>query len=90
MANIKSAKKKAKQAEKHRAANSQKKTKLRTYIKKVRNLKEQGKSDEAAKAFKDAASIIDKSANKKLIHKNKANRLKSRLAKNTPAKSEKK
>ncbi len=80
MANIKSAKKKAKQAIKHRIANAQKKTKLRTYVKKVRNAADEGKKDEALKMLNESYSVIDKSVNKKLIHKNKANRLKSKIA----------
>ncbi|HPG31536.1 MAG TPA: 30S ribosomal protein S20 [bacterium] len=80
MANIKSAKKKARQAEKHRIANSQKKTKLRTIVKKVRAAAEGGKKEEASKMLKESYSVIDKSVNKNLIHKNKANRLKSKIA----------
>nr|MBP7653689.1 30S ribosomal protein S20 [Candidatus Dependentiae bacterium] len=49
MANIKSAKKKAKQAIKHRIANAQKKTKLRTYVKKIKNDTNKSKKDETLK-----------------------------------------
>ncbi len=80
MANIKSAKKKAKQAIKHHEANIQKKSKLRTYVKKVRSLAAEG-SDKAVKILPEAYSVIDKSVKTNIIHKNKANRLKSKLAK---------
>lgn len=79
MANIKSAKKKAKQAEKHNIANSQQKAKVRTYIKKTRALTEEGKLDDAKKVLKEAYSVLDKAAKTNLIHKNKASRLKSKL-----------
>ena len=80
MANIKSAKKKAKQSIKHKTANTQQKSKMRTYIKKTRTLTEEGKLDEAKEFLKTAYSVLDKAAKTNLIHKNKAARLKSKLA----------
>ena len=81
MANIKSAKKKAVQAVKHREANIQKKTKLRTFMKKARAAVTTGEIEETKKTLEATFSVIDKSAKKNIIHKNKANRLKSKLAK---------
>ena len=89
MANIKSAKKKAVQAIKHREANTQKKTKLRTFIKKARTVTAAGETAQTEKTLKSAFSVIDKSAKKNIIHKNKANRLKSQLAKAAAKQSKK-
>jgi len=81
MANIKSAKKRMKKSAKQRDINAQKKTKLRTYVKKVRKLVVEKRIEEAEKTLVPAFSVIDKTAKLNLIHKNKANRLKSRLTK---------
>jgi small subunit ribosomal protein S20 len=83
MANIKSAKKRAKKSAKLRLTNRQKRSELRTYIKKVRSLVEEKKVDDAKVILKKACSVIDKASNKNLIHTNKARRLKSRLMKLT-------
>lgn len=79
MANIKSAKKRARQSEKARIHNMALRSKLRTAIKKVRTAIE-GKSAEAAqKAYKLAVPVIDGMVNKKIIARNTAARYKSRL-----------
>jgi small subunit ribosomal protein S20 len=52
---------------------------LRTYIKKVVKTIQVGKHEEAVQAYKEAVPVIDRMANKGLIHKNKAARHKSRL-----------
>lgn len=52
---------------------------FRTFIKKVIAAVEAGDKKEAQTAYKSAAAMIDKTANKGLIHKNKAARQKSRL-----------
>ena len=79
MANIASAKKRARQSEKRRHHNASFRSMFRTQIKKVLKAIEQGNKDEAATAFKSAVPVIDGMANKGLIHKNKASRHKSRL-----------
>ena len=57
---------------------SRKRSRLRTEIKKL--LKAiQAKEATIQETFKKVVSIIDKTANKKIIHWNKADRLKSRL-----------
>ena len=75
MPNIKSARKWTRASEKRRKRNLDVKTKLKTVFKKA--------SNEAANAtiVKQAASAFDKAAARGVIHKNKANRKKSRLAK---------
>jgi small subunit ribosomal protein S20 len=79
LANIASAKKRARQAEKHRKHNTSRRSEFRTSIKKVRAAIEAGDKIAAEQLFNKAQSIIDHAAGKGLIHKNKAARHKSRL-----------
>lgn len=79
MANSRQARKRVRQAEKHRSHNASRRAMLRTYIKKVVAALEKKDLDIARAAYKEAAPIIDRAANKGLIHKNKAARHKSRL-----------
>ena len=79
MANIKSAIKRARQNEKLRQHNASARSKLRTFVKKVLKAVISGDSSAAKEAFASAQPVIDKAANKGLIHKNKAARIKSRL-----------
>jgi small subunit ribosomal protein S20 len=53
---------------------------LRTSIKRVRQAIEAGDKAAAAEVFQKATSVIDRVADKNIIHKNKAARHKSRLA----------
>ncbi len=80
MANIASAKKRARQAEKRRQHNQARRSMLRTYIKKVVRAIDAGDKAQAEAAYKAAVPIIDTMAGKGLIHKNKAARHKSRLS----------
>ena len=80
MANIKSAIKRARQNPKRRERNASDRSRLRTYIKNVLKAIDSKDIVLAEAAFKKATSIIDRSA-KKLIHKNKAARYKSKLNK---------
>ncbi|ACV27080.1 MAG: 30S ribosomal protein S20 [Kangiella sp.] len=79
MANIKSAKKRARQAEARRQHNASRRSMLRSYIKKVVYAIDAGNKTDAQAAFERAIPVIDKAANKGIIHKNKAARHKSRL-----------
>lgn len=79
MANIASAKKRARQAEKHRQHNASLRSMVRTYIKKVYLAIEAGEKTAAEELFNKAQPIIDRMASKGMIHKNKAARHKSRL-----------
>lgn len=79
MANIKSAKKRARQAEKNRQHNASLRSMLRTYIKKVLAAIQAGNKELANTSMRAAQPVIDRMANKGLIHKNKAARHKSRL-----------
>ncbi len=79
MPNIKSAKKRVLVAKVRSDRNKAAKTELKTILKRAR-------AEEAtADAVKTAAVTLDKAAGKGLIHKNKAARIKSRLAKKANA-----
>lgn len=79
LANIVSAKKRARQSVRRRLHNASYRSMLRTHIKKVENAINQGNKDAASSALKEAVPIIDRITTKGLIHKNKAARHKQRL-----------
>ena len=81
MANIKSARKRAKQSEKTRLHQMGLRSKLRTHIKSVLSAVEKGDKESAAAAYKAAVPVIDSMINKGVVNKNKAARHKSRLNK---------
>ena len=80
MANTKQAAKRAKQSTKSRAANQSLRTTLRSAIKKIQKAIAAGDVAAAEATFKAEQSTIDHIADKRIIHKNKAARHKSRLA----------
>mgnify|MGYP003342313193 CR=1 FL=1 len=86
MANTAQARKRARQAVKLNAHNSSQRSTLRTAIKAVRKAILAGDKAAAAQVFQSSVSVIDRIADKKIIHKNKAANLKSKLAKHTAAK----
>jgi len=79
VANIKSARKRARQAEKTRKHNMGLRSMMRTKIKKVVVASDAGDKDAAVAAYKDAVPVIDSMINKGIVTKNKAARHKSRL-----------
>jgi small subunit ribosomal protein S20 len=79
VANTPQAKKRAKQAENRRLHNSSLRSRMRTELKKVAKAIKGGNKTDAESAYKQAVPYIDGMVNKKLIHKNKAARHKSRL-----------
>ena len=79
MANSPQARKRARQAEKHRMRNAGMKSMMRSQVKKVVYAIEAGDKTAAQDAYKSAVPILDNMARKGLIHKNKAARHKSRL-----------
>ena len=81
MANIKSAAKKARQAEKHRQHNAAMRTRMRSAIKKTAKAAAAGDKTAATAAYKAAVPEIDTMVAKGIIHRNKAARHKSRLNK---------
>jgi len=79
MANTAQARKRARQNDSQRLHNASLKSTLRTAIKKIANAILSGDKKVAKKTFDENVSIIDRIADKKIIHKNKAARHKSRL-----------
>lgn len=79
MANTPQSKKRARQNENARKHNASLRSMTRTYIKKVVNAIESGDQEAAKTAYTAAVPIIDRIADKGLMHKNKASRHKSRL-----------
>lgn len=79
MANSAQSKKRARQAVKRRAHTASLRSMVRTYIKKVVAAIASGDGEAAKKAYADAVPVIDRMADKGIIHKNKAARHKSRL-----------
>jgi len=78
MANHKSSVKRIRQTEKKRLHNRYYTKTARNAVRSLRNLKDPA---EAASLYPKVASMLDKLAKRNMIHKNKANNLKSKLAK---------
>jgi small subunit ribosomal protein S20 len=81
VANIKSAQKRARQAEKTRKHNMGLRSRVRTQIKNVIKACEAGDKEAAQAAYKAAVPVIYTMVNKGIVNKNKAARHKSRLSK---------
>ncbi len=79
MANTAQARKRARQNDSQRANNASLKSAFRTAIKKIVKAIQGGDKKLAKEAFDQNISIIDRIADKKIVHKNKAARHKSRL-----------
>ena len=79
MANTAQAKKRARQNDSQRLHNASLKSTLRTALKKITKAILSGDKKVAKKLFDENMPVIDKIADKKIIHKNKAARHKSRL-----------
>ena len=76
MPNIKSATKRMELSRKWREANRKKRSTLRTAIRKVENAAD---AESAREHFQLARKLIDRASTKRLMHPNKAARIKSRL-----------
>jgi small subunit ribosomal protein S20 len=79
VANIKSAKKRAKQAVVRNARNTSQRSMLRTAVKRILKAIEGNDVAAAEAAYKSAVPILDRYSARGLIHKNKAARHKSRI-----------
>ena len=75
-----SGRKRARQDVKLNAANTSLRSRFRTVVKNVLKAATGGDKTKTAETFKSAQSVIDSVADKGIFHKNKAARLKSRLA----------
>lgn len=80
MANSAQARKRARQSVKQNMHNASLRSELRTAVKKVQKAVVAGDKAAAQKIYQESVSVIDRIADKKIIHKNKASRHKSRLA----------
>jgi small subunit ribosomal protein S20 len=80
MANTAQARKRARQAEVQRKRNTSLKSSLRSAIKNVRKAIAAGDKAAALKELRLQQSVIDRVADKKVVHKNLAARSKHRLA----------
>ncbi len=81
MANIKSAKKRILVAQTRTARNKARKSRVKTYVKKVYAAIESGDKAAAAEALKAAVSEIDRAGSKGVYHANTVSRKVSRLSK---------
>jgi len=79
VANSAQARKRARQAVKRRTHNASQRSLVRTVIKQVNAAVETGDAETAKTAYTKAVPVIDRMADKGIIHKNKAARHKSRL-----------
>jgi len=80
MANTKSAEKRHRQNLQARERNRAHRSTLRTAVKKLRAAVASGDAAKAQEILPETLSVIDKTAQKKVIHANTASRYKSRLA----------
>jgi len=80
LANHPSALKRARQNEVKRVRNKSSKTRVKKAVKEVRAAIAANSAEQAQQSFKEAVSVIQKTASKGVIHKNQASRRISRLA----------
>ena len=81
MANTKSAKKAVRSSEKKKIHNLNWKKRVKTAIKNLQNLIKKGTTGEdLTKSLSVAQKVIDKASKENVMHKNKANRMKSKLS----------
>ncbi len=80
MANSAQARKRARQAAALNQHNSSLRSMYRTSIRRVREAIQAGDQTAATEVYRKASGVIDRVADKNIIHKNKAARHKSRLA----------
>ena len=81
MANSKSALKRARQNETKRIINKRIRSHIRTFTNKFETALEEGNKKDAAEAYKNISSILDRAAKKNVVPKERASRKKGRLAK---------
>ncbi len=80
MANSPQAKKRARQNEKRFAVNKARRSRIRTYIRKVEEAIASGNQEVAAAALREAQPEIMRGVTKGVLHKNTASRKMSRLS----------
>ena len=80
MANSPQAKKRARQLERRTAINKTRRSRIRTFLRKVEEAIESGDKDAATAAFRAAQPELMRGVKKGIFHKNTASRKVSRLA----------
>jgi len=80
MANTEQSKKRARQSEARYAVNKARRSRIRTYLRKVEEAIASGNADAAALALKTAQPELMRGVTKGVVHKNTASRKISRLA----------
>ena len=81
MANTKSAKKATRKIERRTAVNRARRSRMRTYVKKVEDALRTGDAAAASAALADAQPALIRAAQKGVVHRNTASRKVSRLTK---------
>jgi small subunit ribosomal protein S20 len=84
---VSSAEKAHRQSVKRRDQNRQMRSRLRTALKAIRGALDNDDVETAKARLNDTFSLVDKMANKGIIHKNTAGRYKSRIVKKLSSKS---
>lgn len=79
MANIKSAEKRIERSAKQRSRNRAQRSRMRGAVREVRQAVAEGDQTKAEKLLPGTLSLLDVTAQKKVIHPNAAGRTKSRL-----------
>lgn len=79
MANTTSAKKAVRKIERRTAVNRNRRSRMRTFVRKVEEAIAAGNANEAQAALQAAAPLIMRAAQKGILHKNTASRKVSRL-----------
>ncbi len=79
MANIKSAEKRIRQTLRQRSRNRAERSRMRSAVKELRNFIAAGDKSKAEELLPGTLSLIDRTAQKKVIHRKAAARSKSRL-----------
>ncbi len=79
MANSPQARKRAKQSEVRRQQNASYRSKMRTFMRRVRTAIDAGEKEQAQVAFKEAVPVLDTMAGKGILAKNTCARYKSRM-----------
>jgi small subunit ribosomal protein S20 len=85
MPNIKSAKKRMELSRVANARNRAKRSQIRTAI---RRLREAEDAQSAQARFREAVSLLDRAATKRLLHPNRAGRIKAQLSRQVRAMSD--
>jgi small subunit ribosomal protein S20 len=80
MANHVSALKRARQTERRTLVNRTNKSRMRTAVRNLREALASGNKQQASQAYRETVSVLDKSVQKGVLHKNTASRYKSRLS----------